>query len=179
MSKVVSTGGSKRQGSEGAKEQASKKTKVGAGTSADTSALLDLLERAELDRVAAAASTRGREHLNKLLERAKKLLACAKAELKAADLSNEICGACKKEEKGCKHCALCNSAQCKECVLECYGCQKALCQDCNNVCDFNEDCENAICPDCLASTVCKQIHGCEECQDDFECVDCGPCQRGY
>jgi len=103
------------------------------------------------------------------------------AVIKANKLARTECHECDEPKEA--SCRACDDALCGEHGKQCANCGGALCEDCWAECEFEGDCSrgNVVCADtCVLRTRCERddVGGCEECRDEFDCVDCDQCAAG-
>jgi len=100
----------------------------------------------------------------------------------------------KRQEKHCVHCGNksvahcdadgCDVALCADCKSECVECKKALCQNDQLICDFDDGmggqgCGRPVCKECYTTTGCERdVGGCQQCFQEYHCPDCDIC-HGY
>ena len=67
---------------------------------------------------------------------------------------------------------------CDECVEEnkCKSCESVVCVDCDR--GYCQECNLLICKNCETTTTCGNTTLCENCAEDYDCVDCDEC-AGY
>ena len=121
-----------------------------------------------------------------LIQFSKALQTASTAALKATRLAAEVCCGCE-EESATRNCCECNYGFCDEETCgagECKDCENCICEDCMKLCDFDDGCGGGgcgypMCGDCYTTTKCeREVGGCQECFDDYQCPDCDQC-AGY
>ena len=121
-----------------------------------------------------------------LIQFSKALQTASTAALKATRLAAEVCRGCEKES-ATRNCCECNYGFCDEETCgagECKDCENCICEDCMKLCDFDDGCGGGgcgypMCGDCYTTTKCeREVGGCQECFDDYQCPDCDQC-AGY
>ena len=125
--------------------------------------------------------------LTNLIRLCKKMKSAASKQLKVVKLSAAKCGQNGCKNKSDKHCGICSVAICDECLEDpcgvCCECEKPCCEDCGQTCDFNDGggngCGDTVCVNCVVTTKCeREVGGCQQCLDDYDCPDCDQCD-GY
>lgn len=96
---------------------------------------------------------------------------------------NEICPLCSKkihltrlENKTCELCSYNhNDIYCGDCLVQCSGCLKKYCVQCNCVANC-QSCNRSLCKKCMGPRCikCKIIKCCKICMNQCKCLDCFP-----
>ena len=124
--------------------------------------------------------------LERLVSFADFLKKAAAEKLYALKLESTICGCGEAVGVLClsSFCEKCGQTLCDDCVNKCTDCETVYCENCTEkhlqACEFEgNDCGGLVCKTCVVSAPCKNVHGCNTCLDDYECVDCDACMGYY
>ena len=121
----------------------------------------------------------------------------AEKKINETKLQMNVCEKCEEKKEGPPSsssrsvvglCADCQVAICKECQFTC-ACDDAtlMCEDCISTCHFDNGldgdvgCGQYVCKTCWTTTPCDRsdVGGCEECCEEFDCLDCDQCNGYY
>ena len=108
----------------------------------------------------------------------------ASGALKKAKRAVRTCRRCDGAVTG--HCVECDVGLCDACWDPCASCGEtvgAVC--CRRDCDFSDGlggrgCGEPVCEGCYVTTECERdVGGCQDCLDDYDCPDCDQCAGSW